>query len=494
MNNKRIIVFNIFCSLLQQVVVTVSSFILPRFILTAFGSEINGLVSSLTQFLSYVSLLEGGITGVVSANLYKPLVDSDKYLLSRVIKTASNFYKKIGFIYIIYTVLLGIVYPLIVKTGFSFIYIFTLTIILSINLLVQYLFSITWKTLLIADKKGFVVSLTYIVVIIINTIITIVILNIYKNIHFVKFISALIYLIQPIVYGIYVSKHYIIVKDIEEDKQLMTQRWDGFAINIAAFVHNNTDIVILSLFASLSNVSVYSIYLLVISGLKSIINAVSQAITPVIGFAYVDGDKEKLTKSYTHMEFIILFITFFLFTVGGICITPFVKLYTKGIIDVNYNQPVFGWLLIIAELIYCIKDPALTLAYSANKFKDFKFIAYFEAAINIILSLILVRNYGLIGVAIGTIVAMSIRSLYQIIYLKYHILNLKIVILFKGIVSYSLGMILTVFLSNKLFMFEINSFNQWVLYGILNSLLAFSIFAIISIIIYYKTIKKLIRK
>ena len=50
----------------------VSGFILPKIILTCFGSEVNGLVSSLNQFLSYITLVEGGITGVIIANLYKP--------------------------------------------------------------------------------------------------------------------------------------------------------------------------------------------------------------------------------------------------------------------------------------------------------------------------------------------------------------------------------------------------------------------------------------
>ena len=38
-----------------------------------FGSEINGLVSSITQFLSFISLLEGGLGAVVLAELYLPI-------------------------------------------------------------------------------------------------------------------------------------------------------------------------------------------------------------------------------------------------------------------------------------------------------------------------------------------------------------------------------------------------------------------------------------
>lgn len=476
MKKNKVVLFNIICSLLQQVVVTISAFILPRFILSAFGSEINGLVSSLTQFLSYVSLLEGGLTGVVSANLYEPLANSDDQLLSRVLKTASNFYRKIGIIYVIYTILIGVIYPLIVKSNFSITYIFSLTLILSINLLIQYLFSITWKTLLNADKKGFVVSLTYIVVVILNTIITIVVLHFYKNIHLVKFVSALIYLIQPIVYGIYINRHYKITKKIDEDKQLMTQRWDGFAINIAAFVHNNTDIVVLSILATLSDVSVYAIYMLVINGLKSIVMAVSSPIVPVVGNAYAKGDKEALHKAFNKHEFIVLFLSFFLFTVGGLCITPFVMIYTKGVTDVNYNQPVFGWLIILAELVYCIKDPHLSLAYSANKFKDLRFIAYLEAILNIIISVCLVPKFGIIGVAIGTLVAMSVRTIYQICYLKFNILFYSFKKLFSKFFGYFVCLLFIFLICNKIINYNVINLLEWIIVAMETSIVTFLIY------------------
>ena len=39
----------------------------------AYGSDVNGLVSSITQFLGYIALVEGGVGGVIRAALYKPL-------------------------------------------------------------------------------------------------------------------------------------------------------------------------------------------------------------------------------------------------------------------------------------------------------------------------------------------------------------------------------------------------------------------------------------
>ncbi len=69
----KITLLNMMSALLLQICSIIGGFIVPHIIINYFGSNVNGLVSSLNQFLSYISLLEGGITSVVMANLYKPL-------------------------------------------------------------------------------------------------------------------------------------------------------------------------------------------------------------------------------------------------------------------------------------------------------------------------------------------------------------------------------------------------------------------------------------
>lgn len=93
MRNKATLI-NMISGLILQMFTILSGFILPKIILTSFGSEVNGLVSSLNQFLSYISLVEGGITGVVMANLYKPIVEKDEQKISAVMVTANRFLRR----------------------------------------------------------------------------------------------------------------------------------------------------------------------------------------------------------------------------------------------------------------------------------------------------------------------------------------------------------------------------------------------------------------
>ena len=71
LNNRALL--NAVASVTLQIVTIINGLIVPRLILESFGSELNGIVLSINQFLSYISLAEGGVTGVVSASLYRAL-------------------------------------------------------------------------------------------------------------------------------------------------------------------------------------------------------------------------------------------------------------------------------------------------------------------------------------------------------------------------------------------------------------------------------------
>lgn len=84
MKKNNNISINTITSLLVQLVVTIQGLIIPRIMLVYFGSGINGLVSSMTQYLNLFAIMEGGISGVILASLYKPLSEKDNMKLSEV--------------------------------------------------------------------------------------------------------------------------------------------------------------------------------------------------------------------------------------------------------------------------------------------------------------------------------------------------------------------------------------------------------------------------
>lgn len=92
-------------------------------------------------------------------------------------------------------------------------------------------------------------------------------------------------------------------------------------------------------------------------------------------------------------------------------ILPFVKIYTNNIIDINYTRPVFAILLLLSNMIFCLRQPYQSLVIAAGMFRETQKGAIIEAIINIAISILLVNRLGMLGVSIGTLVAMIYRTI-----------------------------------------------------------------------------------
>jgi len=113
-------------------------------------------------------------------------------------------------------------------------------------------------------------------------------------------------------------------------------------------------------------------------------------------------------------------------------LVPFVGNYTDGITDINYIRPVFAYFLVAAEWVAFIRIPYATSITSAGHYRQTKFGAIDEAAINIGASMILVYKIGICGVVLGTLIAVSIRTIYFIWYLSHHILKRSVFLFIKS--------------------------------------------------------------
>ena len=120
-------------SLVLQIITIICGFILPRLILQSFGSVYNGIVNSVNQFLSCVTLLRAGIGGVTRAALYKPLEENDTNKISAIVNASEKFMRKIAGIFVILLVIFAMIYPLFVKEDFTWLFAFSLVLILGIS-------------------------------------------------------------------------------------------------------------------------------------------------------------------------------------------------------------------------------------------------------------------------------------------------------------------------------------------------------------------------
>lgn len=491
MNRSKKLKINTVSGLCGQIVTLTCGFIVPKLILNTYGSDVNGLVSSITRFLSFISLAECGVGAVVQSALYKPLAEKDYYKVSKIIISSERFFRKVGMILIIYIGVLIALYPSIINKRYSFFYTASLIIAISISSYVQYFFCMSYRLLLTADQVGYIQTSLQIITIILNTIFCVILSRAGASIQTFKLVTSLIFLLQPLGLAFYVKKNYKINKKIKFTDEPISQKWNGLSQHVAYVVLENTDTVVLTLLSSLSNVSIYNVYFLVVNGIKCMINVVISGAQSFLGNMYAKDEKDELVNAFSIYEWSIHTVVTFLFTCTAILIVPFVKIYTYGITDANYIDPLFGNLMALAQAMYCLRIPYNSIVFAAGHYKQTQISALIEALINIIVSVVLVFKYGIIGVAIGTFIAMSYRTVYLVFYLKKNIIMRPIKHFIRYIVVDIVIISISYLLTINLEMNEL-SYVSWFILGIKVAIIVATITFLVNFLLYNKLIRVLL--
>ena len=492
MRTKKLI-FNTISSWIYEVLAIISSLILPRVFLSFYGSEVNGLVQSITQFLSIISFMQLGIGAVIQASLYKPLVNGDNEEISRVITSANNFFRKIGLVLIVYSIVLIFIYPRITHNVFCYRDVALLIFAISLNLFVQYYFGLVDIILLIADQKGYINYCSSIISLIFNTVVCVILIYAGCSIQSVKIVSSFILLIKPIYNRIYINKHYSINRRMTYSVEPIKQKWNGIAQHVSSVVLDNTDTIVLTMFSTLSNVSIYGVYHMIIYGVKTLFTSVSNGIEAILGELWARNNKQELSDFFEWVEWAIHNLVILIFGCTGTLIVPFVMLYTQGIDDANYNQFEFAVLIVLAHALHCIRLPYHMMIKASGRFKETQSNYFIAAIINLLVSIITVKLMGLIGVAIGTFIAMLYQTVWMAVYNSKNIFNRSIKMFIKLIMLDSVNAIIAVWIMFMLPM-QANTIIKWIFSAVIVFIIWTFIILVTNSIFYKDKVHLLIKK
>ncbi len=487
MRRKKLL-FNTGTALLAQLVTLISGFILPRLIIGHYGSEVNGLVSSITQFLAFFSMMEMGVGAVVRAALYKPLAENNYENVSKILISSKKYFQKIGLLLCGYSVILMVYFPLAVDHGIGYISTAILVVAIAFQSIANYMMGITYRQLLNADQLAYIEYGISIFTTILNTIASVVLIKIGVSIEIVKLVAACVFILNPLLLKIYVNRHYDLNFKLKLTEEPIKQKWNGLAQHISTYILKHTDTLILTWFSTLENVSIYYVYHLVTNGLQQLIETVTVGVSSLLGDMYARKEEKTLQDTFSVYELIIHCLVTFLYSVAAVLILPFVAVYTKGIRDANYIVPVFSILIVVANAAYCLRMPYNAMIHAAGHFRETQTSAILEACINVIISVLLVRRFGLVGVALGTLIAMLYRTIYLAWYLRSHILKRQFSIYVKHMLV-DILVVLCIWFSTRWIALGSESWISWIWMAIKVTVIAFMESVLLNTVFYRKMVK-----
>ena len=495
--------YNTLFTALLQVVNIIATLIVPKFMLKYYGSEINGLVTSITQFITYFNLVEAGLSNAAVYALYKPLAEGDDEKISAIVSASKKFYMQAGYIFTALTVILAVVYPLYIDIeGFSPYLIGLLVIVLGSNGFLEFFSLSKYRVLLTADQKTYVISIASILHMLLQTLIIAVMACFEINIVIVRAVAVLAIVLRSAILAIYCKLKYGNVNyKAEPDTKALDKRWDAMFLQILGAIHKGTTVILLTVIVKdLALISVYAIFNIVISGINSILSIFNSGLAASFGEVIAKGEKEVLQKAYKEFELGFYSIITFVFGVSFIMIMPFVNLYTAGITDANYNMPLLGFLMVLDGYMYQIKTPQGMLVISAGMYKETKWRTLTQGLIAFLGGAILAVPFGIYGIIVAAILSNLYRDIDLCFFASKYITGLNPMTTVKNVAKSLLQMCLIVvpFYFIKL---TVTSWLSWIFYACLVALYAGIVVLIIVLILdrpllkgIFKRIKNILKR
>lgn len=413
MNRTKKLIKNSTFALILQFVTLLAGLITPKLMLDFYGSEINGLISSINQFISYFNLVEAGLASSAIYALYIPLADKSKKGLNEILAATNNYYKASGYIFVSLTLGLALIYPkFIISKELSSLSMGILILILGTSGALEFFTMAKYRALLTADQKQYILSIASMISIILNTILIGILSYLKINIVMLRFICLFSVFSRSLILFIYVKHKYNYINyNVKPNYGALKNRYTVLINELFGTLHFGSPIAIITVFLSLKLVSVYSVFSLIIRGIDGIIVFFVTALSATFGEIVAKKEMNILKATYNEFEFIYYLILSTIYGCVMALIMPFIRIYTANINDTNYNLPLIGFLFVLTAVLANIYTPQAILVRATGAFREVRNQSIVQGGITLILGCIMTILLGMPGVFIASIIS----NIYRII-------------------------------------------------------------------------------
>jgi O-antigen/teichoic acid export membrane protein len=415
MYKKKRALYNLVVGMGSKIILMALGFLVPKLYIENYGSEVNGLLSSISQVFTYLALLEAGVGTATTQALYDPIAHNDQKRINGIMSAASSFYRRTGVLYGLGVVIFAVIYALTVSGNVEKTTVVMLILLSGANGVLNYFFQAKYLAMLNAEGKGYVHVAIGTAVSLLTTISKLILLYNKFDIVFVYTVYFVLALIQNIAIGIYIHTHYKSLRcNSEPDFEAISQSKSVLVHQISSLIFSNTDVLILTFFCDLNTVSIYVIYNMVVESIAAILNIVIGSFTAALGLTYQES-KERFAEYFDMFELGTWIISFIVMTITLLLYNPFIAIYTAKA-DIQYVDKWLPGLFVLCKLLSLLRMPGVNAVNVAGHFQKTQMRSIIESVINLVVSLVAVNVCGIYGVLFGTLAALSYRTVDFIVY------------------------------------------------------------------------------
>ena len=315
-NRKKMAVMNVFSAIMYYVANSIIGFINRKVFTVYLGSELLGLNGLVVSVISMLSLLELGVASSIGYSLYKPLEEKNYGEVKAIMQLFSRLYRYIGIAVAVIGLVLIPFLPFFVRTTIDQNYVIAVYLIFLLDAVLSY-FMAYRRTIIVSAQKDYINKNADTFLYIVTGILQIIIICVWKS-YIASLIVKLIFTVLNNLYlYIKAGKMFPYLNDKNLHGEIEKEVKDKivynvkalFVIKIASYCVVGTDNILLSAFADLTAVAIYSGYTLIIGIINNLFNRSFGYITANIGNYLIGHNKEEIYQFYNKLNFLNYLIT-----------------------------------------------------------------------------------------------------------------------------------------------------------------------------------------
>jgi O-antigen/teichoic acid export membrane protein len=390
---------------LHLLLLTAIGFTLTPFTIHSLGAQQYGIWVLVNSFIGYYSLLDLGLSGAVFTHMSHAIGARDNETANHIYGTGLSIFSALGGILVIAT--LGLAAVMLLSNIDHGAKLAIVVLIVGIQTAISFPMRAPFGVL----NAGSHFEVTYLVLIlsaILRTLGTIIVLRAGKGVVGLAVVNLLSWIPSYILVcaAVHWTYPFIRTRSLRMWHKPTAEKLVRFGVpvlvgQIADRIRLQTDVIIVSLFIGLNAVTHYNIATTLVmyymDGIIAIIGVLTPVLSMQMGARDIDGMKQSL---FTGTRLAICTGGFFAF---GLLLWG--KTFITCWMGSQYQDayPVLA-VLTVAMFIDLWQSTAVSALYATMHQKTYAKINISEAALNCILSLLLARPLGMLGVAIGTLI------------------------------------------------------------------------------------------
>lgn len=405
LNNMRV-------GFVYHFVILLLSFLSRTIFIQTLGVDYLGLNGIFSDVLNLLSMVDLGFGTSLAYSLYGPLAQKEEKRLAALI----HFYKKIFLIIAGVVTVFGIILiPFLkyfINTDSDIPHLLIYYLLALAEIVISYLF-VYRTSILTADQKNYEATRIRLWITVIRIFVQMISLILWRNYILYLLISLVAQFLTNLLTNQKASRLYPFLKLDErlskgEEKEIWNNIKSVFIYKVSGTLFTATDNLLISIIVSTTMVGIYSNYLMLSTKLLLIMQIIFSALTASIGNVLVSENAQKRYEIFTAIQSVSFILCGIITSVLCVMGNDFIYVWLGEAFVLPFITTVA---VSVNTYLSCVLQPLWTYRDAGGLYVQTKYIMLFGAILNIILSIIMGKMWGITGILFATAIARLVSCL-----------------------------------------------------------------------------------